>query len=251
MKLESFQNFYERTVNEVNARQLATTAAIAGSLFAGKPATAQEPPLKKTTSSKTVNLGFSALPGEIAPKKQNLRASENAFKIIRHFEGFYPNAYDDGDGTITIGYGTIEGVKMGDTITKSEAERRMRKEVEEKGKSIIKNIRVPLAQDQFDALISFSYNMGTGPLSSSTFSRYLNDGEYEKAINEFPRWINDGGKPSSGLLRRRKSEMVLFKTGNLVLTHVKGKKATPKNISTKYSNDNKKWIPGNYGSDKL
>jgi lysozyme len=71
-------------------------------------------------------------------------------------------------------------------------------------------VKVPLAQGQFDALVSFSFNVGLGALGSSTLLRKLNAGDYRGAAAEFPRWNKAGGKVYEGLTRRRAAERSLF-----------------------------------------
>jgi lysozyme len=71
-------------------------------------------------------------------------------------------------------------------------------------------VKVPLNQNQFDALVSFTYNCGSGALKGSTLLRKLNNGDYDGAAAEFPRWTKGGGVVLPGLVRRRAAEMHLF-----------------------------------------
>jgi GH24 family phage-related lysozyme (muramidase) len=71
-------------------------------------------------------------------------------------------------------------------------------------------ITVPLNQNQFDALVSFVFNLGSGALQCSTLRRRLNAGAYLEAADEFPKWVYAGGRKLKGLVRRREAERILF-----------------------------------------
>ncbi|HBO6773379.1 TPA: lysozyme [Pseudomonas aeruginosa] len=142
-----------------------------------------------------------------------MKASQDALDIIKKFEGFSEKAYPDpahGWRVPTIGYGTTSGVKMGDTITKERAEELLREDVKRFEGYVDRLVKVPLTQGQFDALVSFTYNLGPGALEKSTLLKLLNRGDYQGAADQFSRWVNAGGKRLGGLVKRRAAERVLF-----------------------------------------
>lgn len=143
-----------------------------------------------------------------------MKTSANGINLICGFEGLRLKAYDDGVGVWTIGYGTtiINGVKVkkGDTCTESQAEQYLRNDLVVFENAINRLVKVPLNQNQFDALASFTYNLGEGNLSKSTLLKKLNAKDYKGAAAEFPKWNKAGGRVLAGLVKRRKAEMELF-----------------------------------------
>lgn len=136
--------------------------------------------------------------------------SPRALDLIKQFEGLKLSAYICPAGVPTIGYGTTKGVRMGDTITAAEAERMLAQDVEKFAKGVREAVKVPLEQHEFDALVSFAYNVGLGAFRTSTLLRLLNAGDKEAAAKQFDRWNKAGGKPLAGLTRRRAAERKLF-----------------------------------------
>ena len=108
------------------------------------------------------------------------------------------------------GYGTTAGVKQGQTITKERADELLREDVARFEAQVLRLVKVPLTQGQFDALTSFVYNLGAGNLGNSTLLRLLNAGDYKGAAAQFDRWNKAGGKVLAGLVRRRAAERALF-----------------------------------------
>lgn len=145
-----------------------------------------------------------------------MKLGKKGLELIKSFEGLRLVAYDDGGGVWTIGYGHTKGVKRGDTCTMEQAEAWLVEDVEEAEDAVKKWVDVPLVQDQFDALVSFVFNVGPGKpglnkgFYSSTMRRLLNQSDYIGASNEFPRWNKDNGKVVAGLTRRREAERRLF-----------------------------------------
>jgi lysozyme len=139
-----------------------------------------------------------------------------ALIVIKEFEGYYDKAYRDPVGIPTIGYGTImypngAKVKMGEKCSKKEAEHWLMFEIEEIIPRIEKLIKVEVSNNQFCALVSFCYNLGTGALGKSTLLKKLNRGDELGEVGlEFKKWINAGGRPLQGLIRRREAERKLF-----------------------------------------
>lgn len=136
----------------------------------------------------------------------SLAASAVALATITHFEGFRSQAYRDVTGIPTIGYGETKGVKMGDTITHREALERLRISADEHGKGMARCIRVPISQGEYDAYLSFTYNVGVGAFCKSTLNKKLNAGDYEGACKELLRWDKAEGKVLPGLTKRRQEE---------------------------------------------
>ncbi|KJS42728.1 MAG: glycoside hydrolase family 24 [Rhodospirillaceae bacterium BRH_c57] len=122
------------------------------------------------------------------------------------WEGYSGTAYRDVAGVPTIGYGTTEGVKMGDTITKPEAMARAKTDVQAFEGALRRCVKVPLHQHEYDALVSISYNIGPGAFCRSTLVRKLNAGDYVGACAEILRWNRAGGRVVQGLVNRRKAE---------------------------------------------
>ncbi len=145
-----------------------------------------------------------------------MNISNNCFELIKHFEGCSLKAYQCPAGVLTIGYGhTGKSVKEGLKITQEEAEIILESDLEAFEEHVTKMVTVPLAQHQFDALVSFTFNCGIDAFRTSTLLKKLNSEDFSGAANEFPRWCKARGKVLGGLLRRRKSERHLFLTGEL------------------------------------
>lgn len=136
--------------------------------------------------------------------------SQRCVDLVKSFEGFFGHAYRCPAGVWTIGYGTTRGVKPGDYCTQDEAEQWLADELNEKAEGVSRLVTVDLNQNQFDALCSFAYNVGTGALQKSTLLRKLNAGDYQEAADQFPLWTKGGGKTLPGLVRRRAAERDLF-----------------------------------------
>ena len=139
-----------------------------------------------------------------------MRTSDAGINFIKTKEGFRSNAYLDGGGVPTIGYGFTSGVKMGDTITPEQAEARLKAELIHFENGVERLVKVQLTQNQFDSLVSFCFNVGVGALAQSTLLKKLNAGNYLGAADEFLKWCKDNGKTVAGLLKRRESERKIF-----------------------------------------
>ncbi len=139
--------------------------------------------------------------------------SATGIDLICSFEGLRLNAYDDGVGVWTIGYGTtvINGVKVkkGDTCTLEQAKKYMVSDLK-KFEAAVNKVTVALNQNQFDALVSLAYNIGTGAFEKSTLLKKLNAGDYKGAAAQFDVWSKAGGKVMKGLVNRRAAERKLF-----------------------------------------
>lgn len=144
----------------------------------------------------------------------NLVTSKNGINLIKKYEGCVLKAYKCPANVWTIGYGHTSGVKEGQKITKTQAEEYLKKDLVKYEKSVNKLVIVDLNQNQFDALISFTYNVGMGNLGKSTLLKKLNDNNYIGASTEFLKWnkavVNGKKKELKGLTKRRKAEKKLF-----------------------------------------
>jgi spore coat assembly protein SafA len=136
--------------------------------------------------------------------------SQNGLDLIKGFEGLRLSAYQDSAGVWTIGYGHTGNVKPGDRITQAQAEGLLQKDTAWAQQAVRDQVKVPLTQGQFDALTSFTFNLGAGALAKSTLLSKLNAGDYAGAQAEFGKWVHAGGQVLRGLVRRRAAEAELF-----------------------------------------
>ncbi|KTH89462.1 muraminidase [Enterobacter cloacae subsp. cloacae] len=144
-----------------------------------------------------------------------MQTSEKGIALIKQFEGCKLTAYQDSVGVLTIGYGwtqPVDGkpIRAGMTIKQETAERLLKTGLVSYESDVSRLVKVSLTQGQFDALVSFTYNLGARSLSTSTLLRKLNAGDYAGAADEFLRWNKAGGKVLNGLTRRREAERALF-----------------------------------------
>lgn len=142
--------------------------------------------------------------------------TQNGINLIKRFEGFSAHIYICPAGYPTIGYGHVvkeherEIFKNG--ITEEQAEELLRLDVQEAEGGVLRLITVPLTDNQFDALVSFTFNLGAGALQRSTLRWKVNREEHEEAPAEFMKWVWAGGKKLEGLIRRREAEMLCYQT---------------------------------------
>jgi GH24 family phage-related lysozyme (muramidase) len=144
-----------------------------------------------------------------------MQTSDKGIALIKQFEGCKLTAYQDSVGVWTIGYGwtqPVDGksIRAGMTIKQETAERLLKTGLVSYESDVSRLVKVGLTQGQFDALVSFTYNLGSRSLSTSTLLRKLNAGDYTGAADEFLRWNKAGGKVLKGLTRRREAERALF-----------------------------------------
>lgn len=144
-----------------------------------------------------------------------MQTSDKGIALIKQFEGCKLTAYQDSVGVWTIGYGwtqPVDGkpIRSGMTIKQETAERLLKTGLVSYESDVSRLVKVGLTQGQFDALVSFTYNLGARSLSTSTLLRKLNAGDYTGAADEFLRWNKAGGKVLNGLTRRREAERALF-----------------------------------------
>ena len=147
-----------------------------------------------------------------------MKTSPAGIAFIKSVESLRLKAYQDSGGVWTAGYGHTRDVKKGDTITLPTAERWLRGDLASAELDVTRLVTVHLAQHEYNALVSFAYNVGTDidadtkaeGLGASTQLRKLNDSDYNGAAAEFQKWNKDNGKIVSGLTRRRAAESALF-----------------------------------------
>ena len=142
-----------------------------------------------------------------------MKTGDAGRNLIKEFEGFSATPYLCPAGYWTIGYGSIydSGVRVTmehPAISEDEGEALLAADLKTAGGGVSRLVSVPLTQSQFDALVSFTFNLGVASLMSSTLLRKLNRGD--DAADEFPRWIYGGGRILPGLVRRREAERQLF-----------------------------------------
>ena len=144
-----------------------------------------------------------------------MQTSDKGIALIKEFESCKLTAYQDSVGVWTIGYGwtqPVDGkpIRAGMTIKQETAERLLKTGLVSYESDVSRLVKVALTQGQFDALVSFTYNLGARSLSTSTLLRKLNASDYSGAADEFLRWNKAGGKVLNGLTRRREAERALF-----------------------------------------
>lgn len=142
--------------------------------------------------------------------------TRDGLNLIKEFEGFEPEIYLDAAGLPTIGYGHLirkgEHEMFKNGISESAAEALLAKDVWAAESAVLRLIRVPLRDSQFDALVSFTFNLGGGALQRSTLRRKVNREEHEEVPHEFMRWVWAGGRKLKGLVRRRFTEAELYQS---------------------------------------
>jgi len=141
-----------------------------------------------------------------------MKTSPAGIALIERFEGLRLAAYQDQGGVWTIGYGHTAGVTQGQVITRVQAEAFLRADIADAETAVMRLVSVALKPGEFDALVSFTYNVGQGHLGESTLLKLLNAGDYENAASSFASWTLVAGKKSSGLARRRNAEAARFKS---------------------------------------
>ena len=139
-----------------------------------------------------------------------MKTSDVGVEMIKEFEGKKQVAYQDPAGVWTIGYGHTKGVEKGQLCIEKTCDKFLREDLEEVEEYIDRLVKVELNQNQFDALVAWTFNLGPGNLKESTMLRKLNYGDYESVPEEMRRWNKAGGEVLNGLVRRRDAEANLF-----------------------------------------
>ena len=147
-----------------------------------------------------------------------MKLDQNGYKLIQKFEGCRLDAYQDSVGIWTIGFGNITyengtKVRKGDTISLKRAEELFKYFADRFAANIADKVTVPITQNQFNAIVSLSYNIGLSNFSASTLLKKLNKCSSDATIkNEFLKWRFAGGKELKGLVKRRTEEANLYFT---------------------------------------
>ena len=149
-------------------------------------------------------------PGGAGTQPASMGLSNSGLNLVKSHEGLRTTAYRDPVGVWTIGYGHTASVKPGQNISEAQAEQLLRKDVGWAEDAVRAKVKVPLTQGQFDALVSFTFNLGAGALGRSTLLKKLNAGDYAGAQAEFGKFVHAGGRVLPGLVRRRGDEAQLF-----------------------------------------
>lgn len=143
-----------------------------------------------------------------------LKTSEDGLNLIKHYEGFSSTPYICPTGHLTIGYGHKLNGRQTQSLTKEEATNLLAQDVQKFEAGILSVLNVRVKQNQFDALVSFTYNLGIGALRKSTLLKKINLGLHEEVPAQFKRWvygrINGKMQVLQGLVRRREAEANLY-----------------------------------------
>lgn len=149
----------------------------------------------------------------------SMKLSKACINLVKSYEGYHKKLPNGGCTTyycpasvLTIGYGCTEGITAGEVWTHAQAIEALRRELEKHEAAVNKLVTAEISQNAFDALVSFSYNCGSGALSKSSLLKKVNKGDMAGAAAEFHKWNKGGGKVLPGLVRRRAQEAELFLT---------------------------------------
>jgi len=149
-----------------------------------------------------------------------MKTSAEGLAFITLWEGTRLTAYRDSGGVWTIGVGhTGPEVKRGLTITAERARQLLAADVAE-AEWAVSAVQVPLTQQQYDALVSFTFNVGTEAFERSTLLRKLNERDYASVPAQINRWVHDNGKVVAGLVNRRKAEGEMWALGSTAVENV-------------------------------
>lgn len=151
-----------------------------------------------------------------------MTTSQKGIDLIKEFEGCVLKAYKCPAGVWTIGYGTTQGINPNMVITQAQAETFLKRDIKPVER-FLNGMCINYTQGQFDALISWIYNLGIGSFKSSTMYKYIVAKRKDVEItDQMVRWVNSGGKPLLGLKRRRVAEANMFLGKNLYFVDYSG-----------------------------
>ena len=139
-----------------------------------------------------------------------MKTSGKGIELIKTFEGLRLKAYKCPAGVWTIGYGHTKNVKPSDRITQPQAVELLLTDLKQFEGVINRSVLKTLNQAQFDACVSFVFNVGAGNFQKSTLLKKLNKGDFVGASLEFPKWVYSNKKKLAGLVKRREAERKLF-----------------------------------------
>ena len=166
-------------------------------------------------ADKLIATAYDDVAGMLGIATDVMSTSQNGINLISSFEGCELKAYLCPAKVWTIGFGTTvypNGVKVkkGDSCTLEQAKQFKAHDLKRFEKTVNDLVKVPLTQNQFDALVSLTYNIGTGAFEKSTLLKKLNTGDYQGAADQFTVWNKGGGKVLQGLVNRRAKEKEVF-----------------------------------------
>lgn len=138
--------------------------------------------------------------------------SEDCVKLVKDSEGYSSHPYRDSAGFSTVGWGhkILQGEDFHDGLTVEEAENLLNEDLQKAASGVTNLVKVPISQNQFDALTDFVFNLGEAKLKESTLLRKLNAGYQQDVPSELMRWVYAGGKKLPGLITRRQREVELW-----------------------------------------
>ena len=142
--------------------------------------------------------------------ENKMQISTEGISLIKKFEGCELESYKCAAGVWTIGFGSTHNIEEGMNISKDRAEELLLEDIAEFEESVLESVDMPMSQHQFDALVSWTFNLGPSNLKASTMLKVLNNGNYEDVPEQIKRWNKAGGKVLDGLIRRREAEALLF-----------------------------------------
>ena len=140
----------------------------------------------------------------------NMEISQEGISLIKKFEGCRYESYKCAAGVWTIGWGSTKGVSEGMVITHDRAEALLIEDLAVYEEEVNKAVTVDIDQCMFDALVSWTFNLGGANLNASTMLKVLNAKDFENVPEQIKRWNKAGGKVNEGLIRRREAEALLF-----------------------------------------
>lgn len=144
----------------------------------------------------------------------SMKPSPACRALVCASERRYLQAYLCPAGVPTIGWGHTKGVKLGDTCSVQQADIWLSQDLEDAAVAVASQVKVPLAQGQFDALVDFVFNLGAGRLKTSTLLQLLNDGRVFAAADQFKLWVHAKVEGKDvilpGLVKRRAAEAAMF-----------------------------------------
>ena len=145
-----------------------------------------------------------------------MKFSTNGLELLKKLEGFRAKPYPDSGGKMTVGYGHLivpgDGVAVGDIIDPMKATELLSKDVKYAVDGVNNNVTSSITQNQFDALVIFTYNVGVSAFKNSTLLKMLKAGDVAGASLQFLRWDKVNGVSIPGLHTRRVAEQTLFNT---------------------------------------
>lgn len=146
-----------------------------------------------------------------------MKTSQYGYDLLKEFEGLRLKAYKCPAGVWTIGYGHtssagVPTVTPGMIISKESAEEILKRDVMQYEDGVRKLVKIGVTQGQFDALVSFAYNVGVSRLGQSTLLKKINSDKFDDVPAEFMKWAKGGGKELPGLVRRRRAEVKLWRS---------------------------------------